>query len=47
MIEPEIAFADLADNATLAEALLKHTSGRCSTSVGTTWRSSTSGSRRA
>jgi len=24
MIEPEIAFADLADNATLAEALLKH-----------------------
>jgi asparaginyl-tRNA synthetase len=25
MIEPEIAFADLADNATLAEALLKHT----------------------
>jgi asparaginyl-tRNA synthetase len=25
MIEPEIAFADLADNASLAEALLKHT----------------------
>src|SRR5258708_21140250 len=25
MIEPEIAFADLADNATLAEALLKYT----------------------
>ena len=24
MIEPEIAFADLADDATLAEALLKH-----------------------
>ena len=24
MIEPEIAFADLSDNATLAEALLKH-----------------------
>jgi asparaginyl-tRNA synthetase len=27
MIEPEIAFADLADNATLAEALLKHVFG--------------------
>ncbi len=27
MIEPEIAFADLADNATLAEALLKHIFG--------------------
>jgi asparaginyl-tRNA synthetase len=25
MIEPEIAFADLADNAALAEALLKYT----------------------
>ncbi len=25
MIEPEIAFADLSDNAALAEALLKHT----------------------
>jgi asparaginyl-tRNA synthetase len=25
MIEPEIAFADLSDNATLAEALLKYT----------------------
>src|SRR5213079_3256840 len=27
MIEPEIAFANLADNATLAEALLKHIFG--------------------
>src|SRR5437879_8233643 len=27
MIEPEIAFADLSDNATLAEALLKFTLG--------------------
>ena len=26
MIEPEIAFADLSDNAALAEALLKYTS---------------------
>jgi aspartyl/asparaginyl-tRNA synthetase len=27
MIEPEIAFADLAENAALAEALLKYTFG--------------------
>jgi asparaginyl-tRNA synthetase len=27
MIEPEIAFADLSDNATLAEGLLKHAFG--------------------
>jgi asparaginyl-tRNA synthetase len=27
MIEPEIAFADLSDNAALAEALLKYTFG--------------------
>ncbi len=47
MIEPEIAFADLADNATLAEALLKHVFGRCSPSAPTTWRSSRSASRRA
>jgi asparaginyl-tRNA synthetase len=29
MIEPEIAFAELADNAALAEALLKYTLQRC------------------
>jgi aspartyl/asparaginyl-tRNA synthetase len=28
MIEPEIAFADLSDNAALAEALLNYTSRR-------------------
>ena len=33
MIEPEIAFADLADDATLAEEFLKHIFGRCSTSA--------------
>ena len=47
MIEPEIAFSDLADNATLAEALLKHIFATCWTSGRTTWRSSTSASRRA
>jgi asparaginyl-tRNA synthetase len=29
MIEPEIAFADLSDNASLAEALLKYTFAGC------------------
>ena len=29
MIEPEIAFADLTDNAALAEALLKYTFAAC------------------
>ena len=47
MIEPEIAFADLSDNATLAERLLKYTlRGRCSTSAPKTWPSSTSASRK-
>ena len=47
MIEPEIAFADLDDNATLAEALLEaRLQRRCSTSARTTWRSSRSASRK-
>ena len=48
MIEPEIAFADLADNATLAEALLKHIFRTVlERARRTTWRSSRSASRRA
>jgi len=48
MIEPEIAFADLADDATLAEALLKHIFRTVLAERGpTTWRSSRSASRRA
>ena len=43
MVEPEIAFADLADNATLAEALLKYVlSGGARPNAATTWPSSTS-----
>ena len=48
MIEPEIAFADLADDATLAEALLKYIfRDGARPSAPTTWPSSTSASRRA
>ena len=47
MIEPEIAFADLADNATLAEALLKHIFRTVLDERPTTWPSSRSASKRA
>jgi len=47
MIEPEIAFAALADNADLAEALLKHTFATVLASAATTWPSSRNASRRA
>ena len=46
MIEPEIAFADLADNADLAEALLKSVFSALLKKDPTTWRSSTNASRR-
>ena len=47
MIEPEIAFADLSDDATLAERLLKFTLRDAAEGARTTTsRSSTSGSRR-
>jgi asparaginyl-tRNA synthetase len=46
MIEPEIAFADLADNAELAEDMLKYLFDDLLTSGPTTWRSSTCASRR-
>ena len=38
MVEPEVAFADLEDNALLAEQLLKHAITRCWKSGKTTWR---------
>ena len=38
MIEPEIAFADLSDDADLAEDFLKRFSARCSMSAAMTWR---------
>ena len=48
MIEPEIAFADLADDADARRgAAQAHLPRRCSTSAPTTWRSSRSASRRA
>ena len=47
MIEPEIAFADLSDDATLAEASLKYVFKTVLEERRTTWRSSTSASRRA
>jgi asparaginyl-tRNA synthetase len=46
MIEPEIAFADLADDADLAEAFLKSIFRTLLTSAPTTWRSSRSTSTR-
>ena len=46
MIEPEIAFADLRDNAISRKPCRSTSSGRCSRSVRTTWRSSRSASRR-
>ena len=46
MIEPEIAFADLADDADLAEGLLKHCFRRSSINAGMTSHSSTNASNR-
>jgi asparaginyl-tRNA synthetase len=44
MIEPEMAFCDLAGNMDVAEAFLKHLFARCSRAAPTTSRSSTSAS---
>jgi asparaginyl-tRNA synthetase len=46
MIEPEIAFADLGDDATLAERLMKYVLKAVLDERPTTWRFSRSGSRR-